>query len=88
MRGQGYGKQILSHLVDQAALIWAFSPKSCDLLFLDVYASNKTAIGLYKRFGFAEISDEPIPDPDQGDDTYIIMARRISFARNSPETTP
>jgi ribosomal protein S18 acetylase RimI-like enzyme len=61
MRGQGFGKQILNHLVDQAALIWACSPQSCDLLFLDVYASNETAIGLYKRFEFAEISDERSP---------------------------
>jgi len=81
MRGHGYGKQILNHLIDQAALVWAYNPQSCDRLFLDVYTTNKTAIGLYQRFGFIEINGEPIPDPDQGGETYIIMARRISIAQ-------
>ncbi|MCS6977024.1 MAG: GNAT family N-acetyltransferase [Gemmatales bacterium] len=77
LMGKGYGTAILSHLVDEAALL-ALEGKCHDVLFLDVYTTSQAAIGLYKKNGFIEISAQPIPDPDEGGKTYIIMAKRVS----------
>jgi ribosomal protein S18 acetylase RimI-like enzyme len=80
MEGRGHGKWIVRHLIGEAALLAGGSGGSHDYLFLDVYASNERAIGLYKKCGFIEVSDEPRPDPDEDDRPYIVMALRISGA--------
>lgn len=48
-RGMGLGSHLLRHVLRVAAL------RKVDRFFLEVRASNEAAIGLYERFGFAEI---------------------------------
>jgi ribosomal protein S18 acetylase RimI-like enzyme len=81
MEGRGYGKSIVRHLIGEAALLTGGSAGCHDVLFLDVYTSNDRAIGLYEKCGFAKVSDEPRPDPNEDNRPYLIMARRVSAAR-------
>ena len=77
MAGRGYGKSIVRHLIDEAALLAITSHACCDTLFLDVYIDNFIAINLYKRFGFVNVKEEPIPDPKEDDGPFFVMARRL-----------
>ncbi len=78
IKSLGYGAGIVEHLIDEATLL-ATAGLCHDVLFLDVYTSNKRAIDLYNRLGFATISPAPIVDPAQAGQEYIIMARRVSI---------
>lgn len=79
IKSLGYGTSIVRHLSDEAALL-ALRGLCHDVLFLDVYATNDKAIRVYTECGFVTISPEPIPDPQEGGKTYIVMAKRISIA--------
>ena len=71
MRGRGYGKSIVQHLIDLAALL-ALGPGGChDVLFLDVYRDNDKAINLYERCGFGIVEREPRSDPDENGSTVL-----------------
>jgi GNAT superfamily N-acetyltransferase len=71
----GYGTTIVQHLIDEATLL-ACRPGGChDVLYLDVYTSSEKAIGLYRRFGFAQVTPEPIEDPQEGGKPYVVMAK-------------
>ena len=66
-------------MIDEAALL-ASRGLCHDVLFLDVYTTSEKAIRVYMECGFATVSPEPIPDPQEGGKTYIVMAKRISIA--------
>jgi ribosomal protein S18 acetylase RimI-like enzyme len=87
MQGHGYGKWIVRHLIDQAAILASGPGGYHDVLFLDVYADNEKAIRLYSKCGFVIVEDKPIPDPEESGRPYIIMAMRVSTAAkgSSPE---
>jgi ribosomal protein S18 acetylase RimI-like enzyme len=78
---RGHGRRIVQHLIAEAISITESSPNCSDLLFLDVYTANKGAIALYEKSGFIAINpDTPILDPHEKNETYIIMAKKISVA--------
>ena len=79
IKSRGYGTSIVRHLIDEAALL-ASRGLCHDVLFLDVYTTNEKAIRVYTDCGFATVCPEPIPDPQEGGKTYIVMAKRISIA--------
>ncbi len=76
----GHGTSIVRHLIGEAAILARPGGGCHDVLFLDVYVSNERAIKLYQRCGFEEITPEPIPDPAEDNNLYIIMAKRVSIA--------
>ena len=49
-RGQGLGRRLLSHMLDQAIA------RGCRMATLEVRASNETAKELYRSFGFKEVA--------------------------------
>lgn len=53
-RGQGIGKRLLEHLLDQIQM-----HPEIEALFLEVRPSNQAAIHLYKSFGFEFSSTRP-----------------------------
>jgi ribosomal protein S18 acetylase RimI-like enzyme len=58
---RGYGKFITWHLIGQAALLVGQPGGLChDVLFLEVYVTNKLAIALYEKCGFTKLRDDPI----------------------------
>jgi GNAT superfamily N-acetyltransferase len=77
MKRQGYGTSIVRHLIDEAALL-ALQDSCHDVLFLDVYTSSPEAIRVYTKCGFTPVTEQPIPDPQEGGKTYIVMARRVA----------
>ncbi len=77
IKSQGYGTSIVRHLLDEAALVVQQS-RCHDVLFLDVYSSNSRAISLYSRSGFSMITPQPIADRQEGGQTYVVMAKRVS----------
>ena len=79
IKSRGYGTGIVRHLIDEAALL-ALNGQCHDVLFLDVYTTSEKAIRVYTECGFATVSPEPIPDPNEGEKTYVVMAKRISRA--------
>jgi ribosomal protein S18 acetylase RimI-like enzyme len=87
MDGRGYGKAIVQHLIEQAAIRSSAPGESLEFLFLDVYEDNGKAIELYKKCGFKNMRNEPTPDPDEGGKRYFIMAMRVS-AMPSGDPTP
>ena len=48
-RGQGLGKQLLLHVISESA------KRAASMIFLEVRASNHTAISLYQACGFSHI---------------------------------
>ena len=79
IKSLGYGTSILQHLTDEATLL-ACRPGCHDVLFLDVYTASEKAIKLYTTSGFASITPDPIPDPQEGGKPYIVMAKRVTIA--------
>jgi GNAT superfamily N-acetyltransferase len=79
IKSRGYGTSIVRHLIDEAALL-ALVGLCHDVLFLDVYTTSEKAIRVYAECGFVTVSPVPIPDPQEGGKTYIVMARRVSIA--------
>ena len=78
---RGYGRSIVEHLTAEAVLIAQSPADYSDLLFLDVYTANRGAISLYEKCGFVALNpDAPIPDPQENNETYVIMARRVVVA--------
>ena len=76
---RGHGRSIVEHLIAEAALIARNAAEISDFLFLDVYTANQGAISLYGKCGFLTLNpDSPIPDPQENNETYVIMARRVS----------
>jgi ribosomal protein S18 acetylase RimI-like enzyme len=78
IKSLGFGTSIVQHLIDEAALLCFDTGGFFDVLFLDVYTTNTKAIELYKKFGFINLTDEPIQDTEEDGKTYIIMAKRVS----------
>lgn len=79
IKSQGYGTSIVRHLVDEAALL-ALQGLCHHVLFLDVYTSSVKAIGVYTTCGFHSITPQPIPDPQEGGKTYIVMAKSVAMS--------
>ncbi len=78
---RGHGRSIVQHLIAEAVLIAQSSADFSDLLFLDVYTANKEAIPLYEKYGFVTLNpDTPIPDPQENNETYVIMARKVAVS--------
>lgn len=50
LRGQGWGRKLLAHMLDEAV------SRGCAAASLEVRASNQGAIGLYREFGFREVA--------------------------------
>jgi ribosomal protein S18 acetylase RimI-like enzyme len=78
-QGKGYGTSIVRHLIDEAALL-VLRVGCHDVLFLDVYTTSHAAIRVYGKCGFETVTSEPISDPDEDDQTYIIMGKRVSIS--------
>ena len=77
----GHGRSIVEHLSAEAVLIAQSPSDFSDLLFLDVYTANRGAISLYEKCGFVAMNpNAPIPDPQENNETYVIMARRVAVA--------
>lgn len=71
-QGQGVGRRILVHLLDQARR------RDVDTLFLEVRESNAPAIALYHALGFNEIGRrrDYYPAP-QGREDALLFARSL-----------
>jgi ribosomal protein S18 acetylase RimI-like enzyme len=81
-RRVGHGSTIVQHLIAEAATVTAVNPTVVsDLLLLDVYLANSDAIRLYEKCGFVVLNPvAPIPDPQENNEAYAIMARKVSIA--------
>jgi ribosomal protein S18 acetylase RimI-like enzyme len=76
---RGHGRTIVEHLIAEARLIAQSSTTVSDLLFLDVYSANQSAIALYQKCGFVELNPgNPMQDPHENNETYIMMAMRMA----------
>jgi ribosomal protein S18 acetylase RimI-like enzyme len=78
LKSLGFGTSIVGHLIDEAAILSCQTGGYYEVLFLDVYVANERAIRLYERCGFTILCDEPILDPLEGNEPYIVMAKRVS----------
>jgi len=75
---RGHGKNIVEHLIAEATAIAQASTDVANLLFLDVYTANQGAIALYTKCGFTALNpSNPLADPAENNETYVVMARRI-----------
>jgi ribosomal protein S18 acetylase RimI-like enzyme len=80
-KGRGHGSSIVEHLIAEAVLISQSSCDFSDRLFLDVFCANQTAISLYLKRGFEVLNeDSPIPDPQENNEPYFIMAKNVAVA--------
>jgi len=78
---RGHGRRIVEHLIAEAVLIAQSPADISDVLFLDVYTANQGAISLYTKCGFVILNpDTPIPDPQENNEPYVIMARSVAVA--------
>jgi len=81
-QNRGHGRRIVEHLVAQAAVAIRRMPHVSIRLFLDVYKANP-AISLYQKCGFEILNpDSPIPDPNESNEPYFVMARNVAIATN------
>jgi len=69
-RRKSVAKQLLAHILDLAA------QRDCDLIFLEVRASNRAARGFYEKAGFAVMDRNPGYYNDPVEDA-LIMSRRL-----------
>jgi ribosomal protein S18 acetylase RimI-like enzyme len=76
IKSLGYGTSIANYLIAEAALVAREVRTCCDVLFLDVYVSNRKAIALYKRVGFEVLTDTPLDDAIESSQ-YWVMGRRM-----------
>jgi [ribosomal protein S18]-alanine N-acetyltransferase len=74
LRRRGYAHEMLLVTVRKAIA------KSLRALTLEVRVSNKAAIALYQRFGFAPGGVRPRYYPDNGEDALIMWAHDIDTA--------
>ena len=78
-KGNGYGKQIVEHLVSESVLFHESPHDLSDLLLLDVYQANTPAIGLYAKCGFDTLNvDNPMIDAKQNNEPFVVMARKLA----------
>ena len=78
---RGHGRSIVEHLIAESVLIAQSPADISDILFLDVYTANQGAISLYNKCGFVTLNpDTPILDPQENNETYVIMARRVAVS--------
>jgi len=78
---RGHGRSIVQHLIAEAVLIAQSPANFADFLFLDVYTANQGAIALYEKCGFVTLNpDAPILDPQENNEPYIIMAKKVAVA--------
>lgn len=84
-RSRGHGQFIVEHLVGEAVILAQQGQGCCDIVFLDVYASNAKAIDLYKRCAFVQIGGTRFDSREN--QHYLIMARRLS-ANSATQTNP
>jgi ribosomal protein S18 acetylase RimI-like enzyme len=80
-----YGQSIVEHLVAEAAVhipLWPAGEIS-DRVFLHVYTANDRAFNLYQRkCQFVTLNpDAPIPDPDENNEPYVVMARNVAVSQ-------
>lgn len=68
LRGRGYGRRLLEHILDQAYA------RGCLVCSLEVRASNQAAIGLYRALGFREIA---LRRRYYGDEDAIVMLAEL-----------
>ena len=73
-QGKGYGKKMLNEMIQQAV------NDNANTMYLEVRASNKTAIQLYHQRGFNElgIRDNYYP-AEQGREDALVFALDLSF---------
>ncbi len=72
-QGQGYGRQLLLHVLDQA------KQKNAQMVFLEVRRSNRVALSLYYKLDFTEIGVRKGYYPTaQGKEDAIMLARDLS----------
>jgi len=76
---RGHGRTIVQHLIAESTGIIQSQSETSSILFLDVYRANSGAIALYEKCGFAVLNpDTPIPDPQENNEPYFIMAKGMS----------
>ena len=75
-QGQGLAKQLMAELVAQA------KQQQAEHIFLEVRASNHTAIGLYKSVGFVEtgVRKNYYPKGAEREDAILMMLANITPA--------
>jgi ribosomal-protein-alanine N-acetyltransferase len=82
-RGQGFGKMLLLHLLEQAASRGAVKAT------LEVRRSNVIAQGMYARFGFKLVSVRKNYYTDEHEDALIMwnddIAATLSATRGKPD---
>jgi ribosomal protein S18 acetylase RimI-like enzyme len=82
IKSYGYGQSIVDHLVAQAAIVFRFFRPGTisDRVFLDVYTANDKACRLYReKCEFVTLNpDAPIPDEDENNEPYVVMARNVA----------
>lgn len=87
IQSRGYGRAIVEHLVAVAQNEHAQQPLGTlsDYLFLDVYTANDRAIKLYEKCQFTILNkSNPIPDPDENQEPYYVMASHLTASTSSP----
>jgi ribosomal-protein-alanine N-acetyltransferase len=68
-QGQGLGRQLLEHLITEAAL------KGAKRMTLEVRVSNTRAQSLYRKYGFVECGVRPNYYPDE--DALVMWLERL-----------
>jgi len=67
-QGRGFGRHLVEHLIDGARA------RDTEFLFLEVRPSNRPALGLYQRLGFASVGLRKGYYPaDQGQEDAVVM---------------
>lgn len=75
----GSTKRILEHLVSESVLFHESPHGLSDLLLLEVYQANVPAIGVSTKCGFDTLNaNNPMFDPKQNHEPFIVMARKIA----------
>jgi RimJ/RimL family protein N-acetyltransferase len=74
-RGRGVGTALLVSLLE-----WATENPSIEKVCLDVFATNATAIGLYRKLGFTE-EGRRIKDIKRGSDDYVDTVMMYKFVQ-------
>lgn len=72
-RGQGVGTALMESLLQ-----WAAENPAIEKVCLDVFATNQTAIGLYRKLGFVELGLKP-RDVKRGPDDYVDVLSMYRF---------
>lgn len=75
---RGFGRVLLSRMIAEARA------RAADAIFLEVRPSNRAAIALYRKMGFAEVGTRPGYYPaHDGKEDALILAMQLSMARHS-----